>query len=300
VKASSGCARKECDEPLAKSAARPQTIHGMKPKITVVILVLISLGLCVALIARHNKAVREKTDDETRIGSLSNNVVKTSSHLEEQRQVNMALEKDLQNRVTELIGTSNILTKVSTTLEKTVADAKLAEVTAKTELDKRAAELEKKDKQINELETQRDDLTKKMLALNTSIGSKEKQIADTEKRLADSKGENKFLIEELKRLKTEKAELERQFNDLALLREQVSKLKEEMAIIRRLEFIRLGLFGVSPKGGATALMTRTTPDTGTGTNFNLNVEIKQDGGSKVVPPVPAPAPTPAPAPAPPK
>lgn len=116
-----------------------------------------------------------------------------------------------------------------------------------------------------------------MLALNTSIGSKEKQIADTEKRLADSKGENKFLIEELKRLKTEKAELERQFNDLAVLREQVSKLKEEMAIIRRLEFIRLGLFGVSPKGGATALMTRTTPDTGTGANFNLNVEIKQDG-----------------------
>lgn len=50
----------------------------------------------------------------------------------------------MQNRITELIGTSNILTKVSTTLEKTVADAKLAEVTAKTELDKRAAELEKR------------------------------------------------------------------------------------------------------------------------------------------------------------
>ena len=266
----------------------------MKPKFAIVILVLISLGLCVALIARHNKAVREKTDADTKITSLSNNVVKTSSHLEEQRQVNMVLENDLKTRVAELIGTSNTLTKVSTTLEKTVAEAKVAEAAAKAELEKRAAELEKKDKQINELETQRDDLTKKMLALNTSIDSKEKQIADTEKKLADSKGENKFLLEELKRLKAEKAELERQFNGLAVLREQVSKLKEEMAIVRRLEFIRLGLFGGTAKGGATALMTRTTPETGTGTNFNLNVEIKQDGGSKVVPPVPTPAPAPAP------
>lgn len=265
----------------------------MKPTIAIVILILISLGLCVGLIVRHNKAVKEKDDAQVKIFSLSNNVIKTSGQLEDQRQVNMQLDKDLQNRIADLIGTSNTLTKVTTTLEKTVAEAKVAEAAAK-------AELEKKDKQINELESQRDELTKKMLTLNSSIDSKEKQIAETEKRLADSKGENKFLLEELKRLKAEKAELERQFNDLAVLREQVSKLKEEMAIVRRLEFIRLGIFGGSAKGGATALMTHTPPNTGNPTNFNLNVEIKQDGGSKVVPPTPIPPPAETPEPTPPK
>ncbi len=276
------------DESLAKNAVYSHCVHCMKPKIAIVILVLISLGLCVALIARHNKAVRDKTEADSQITSLSNVVVITSTKLEDQHQVNIDLDRIKQARETELFSTSNNLTKVSATLEKTVAEAKAAEIAAK-------AELEKRDQKITELETQRDDLTKKMLTLNSSIDSKEKQIAETEKRLADSKGENKFLLEELKRLKAEKADLERQFNDLAVLREQVSKLKEEMAIVRRLEFIRLGLFGVTAKGGATALMTPTKPAE-PGTNFNLNVEIKQDGGSKVVPPVPVPAPAPAPTP----
>ena len=38
------------------------------------------------------------------------------------------------------------------------------------------------------------------------------------------------ILVELKRLMAEKAELERQFNDLAVLRAQVSKLKEELSI----------------------------------------------------------------------
>jgi hypothetical protein len=44
---------------------------------------------------------------------------------------------------------------------------------------------------------------------------------------------------------TEKAELERQFNDLTVLRAQVAKLKQELKVARRLEWIRQGLFASS-------------------------------------------------------
>ena len=112
----------------------------------------------------------------------------------------------------------------------------------------------------------------------------EKQIAATEKKLATTQGEKEFLVKELTRLRAEKAELERQFNDIAALRAQVSRLKEEMAIARRLEFIRLNLFGVVTKGGAEKLMTPVRTSTQKGTNYDLNVEIRQNGGARVVAP----------------
>jgi hypothetical protein len=91
-------------------------------------------------------------------------------------------------------------------------------------------------------------------------------------------------------LQVEKAELERQFNDLATLRTQVAKLKEELSIARRLEWIRMGIYGAQDKKGAERLMAGSMPAPKSN-NFNLNVELKQDGGGQIVPP---PGNTPAP------
>jgi len=66
-----------------------------------------------------------------------------------------------------------------------------------------------------------------------------KHRADTERKLAASEGDREFLLAELKRLQAEKVDLERQFNDLALLRDQIRKLKDELSIASRLEWIRL-------------------------------------------------------------
>jgi hypothetical protein len=88
-------------------------------------------------------------------------------------------------------------------------------------------------------------------------------------------------------LQAEKAELERQFNDLAALRDQVRKLKDELSIARRLEWIRRGLYG--SEKGAEKLQKGLASVPGQ-TNFDLNVEIRQDGGAKIVqPPTNAPA-----------
>jgi len=108
------------------------------------------------------------------------------------------------------------------------------------------------------------------------------QIADTEKKLLASEGDREFLLKELKRLQVEKADLERQFNDLSALRTQVAKLKEELSIARRLEWIRMGIYGIQEKKGAERLMAGNPPPA-RGSNYNLNVELKQDGGAVIVP-----------------
>ena len=118
--------------------------------------------------------------------------------------------------------------------------------------------------------------------------------------MAASEGDREFLLKELKRLQAEKMELERQFNSLAILREQVKKLKEELSISRRLEWIRRGLYG-EQKGGQR--LQAGLPVAAPKTNYALDVEIRRDGDAKVVAPAgtaPATNATPANAPAPPK
>jgi len=91
---------------------------------------------------------------------------------------------------------------------------------------------------------------------------------------------------------TEKAELERQFNDIKVLRAQVAKLKEEMNISRRLAWIREGIFARADQKGAEQLMQKSAPSTNAvasaathkANNYDLNVEVNSDGTVRVIPP----------------
>jgi hypothetical protein len=98
--------------------------------------------------------------------------------------------------------------------------------------------------------------------------------------LEASEGDREFLLKELKRLQAEKSDLERQFNDLAMLRDQVRRLRDELSVSRRLEWIRRGLYG-SLKGGEL-LRKGFASASNTQTNFNLDVEIKRDGSATVL------------------
>src|SRR2546429_8064858 len=124
-------------------------------------------------------------------------------------------------------------------------------------------------------------MTKQMTDLNTSISNLESQVAETQRKLEASEGDREILLKELKRLQAEKAELERRFNDLAVLRDQVRKLRDELSIARRLEWIRRGLYG--SERGAEKLQ-KGLAAAGPQTNYDLNVEIKQSGGAKIVSP----------------
>lgn len=261
----------------------------MNLKVITAVLFIICVGLGVALVVKHKKVEEVKKVSEDHavvIDSLSNAVKKTSANLEEQFQVNTALTNEVEKRETKIGELSNTVTQLATKLEKTEAENKAKEQAAQTELAKR-------DAKITELENMKDDMTKHMSSLTNMIGGLNKQISETERKLSVSEGDREFLLKELKRLQSEKAELERQFNDLKVLKLQVAKLKEELAIARRLDFIRAGVF--SGVKGAEALMRRTsTSAPRAATNFSLNVEFKQDGGAKVVPTTNPPVPVPAP------
>ena len=259
----------------------------MKGKTGIVVLVVLSLGLGGALLFRHSKAVQEREAAQASITRLSNVVSDVQLKLNEQVKVNLTLETNLAVRTSEAESYSNKFVATSEALEKTEADAKAAAEAAKNEIARR-------DSRINQLEGQNDEMTKKVGDLNTAITDLEGRIEDTQRKLAASEGDREFLLKELKRLEAEKAELERQFNDLAVLREQVRKLKDEMSIARRLEWIRRGLYG-SEKGAEK--LQKGIASTPPPSEFDLNVEIRQEGGAKVVPPATnAPANPPAEAP----
>jgi len=257
----------------------------MKGKTGYIILAVFCVALGIALLVRHKLAMDQHQTDEAKIEQLSSDVVHTQAKLNDQVKVNLVLETNLAVRTTEFEGLSNKLSTVSSTLAKTEEMARAAAQNAKEEIAKR-------DAKISDLEGQNDDLTKKMGDLNTSITGLEVAIADTEKKLAASEGDRDVLLKELKRLQAEKAELERKFNDLAVVREQVRKLKDELSVARRLKWIREGLYG--PDKGAERLQKGFASASGP-TNFDLNVEIRQDGTAKVIPAATnAPAPTIAP------
>jgi len=246
-------------------------------KAAIVFLILASLGLGVGLMVRHQQAVKVKKQDDEKIALLSNRVEETKNRLDDQEKLAMYLQTNLVLRTEELSGASNNLTKLSADLARTQKEMQAAAEAAKQEIERR-------DAQIAQLTSQTNALTQKMDDLTASIDKLGKQISDTERKLAASEGDREFLLKELKRLQVEKAELERQFNDLSVLRTQVAKLKEELSIARRLEWIRMGIYGSQEKKGAERLMAGAAPLPGRSNNFNLNVELKQDGGATIVAP----------------
>jgi DNA repair exonuclease SbcCD ATPase subunit len=237
----------------------------------------IALALIVVLLSgglwyRHSNAAKQIQDLQAKNELLSSQVKQTSSDLNEAKQVITGLETQLTAQNDAASRLSNTLSQTSATLAKTEAEAKKAAQLA-------AEEMAKRDARITELEGQRDDLTKRMTELNGAITGLESQISETQRKLATSEGDRAFLLKELKRLQQEKMELERQFNDLAMLRDQIGKLKDELSLSKRLDWLRRGLYGSTPK----AAEKLRQPNTSTNKNYDLNVELRQDGSVKLNP-----------------
>jgi chromosome segregation ATPase len=241
-------------------------------------LAVVCIGLGVVLFTTKKSATEEKAKDTDKIYTFSNNWVKTSSDLDEQRQVNVQLTGDLSNRNENIAVLTNKLTETVTTLTQTEEYLKAA----RDEAARNAAK-------IADLESQNQALDKQALDLSNTITNLSLAIAETQRKLATSEGDKAFLQKELTRLMAEKAELERQFNDLVVLRDQVRKLKEELGISKRLEWIRKGLFG--DEKGAERMMklnaaSRNASAAQAETNhYDLNVEVNQDGTVRVIAPL---------------
>jgi chromosome segregation ATPase len=257
----------------------------MKNLIGVVILAVVCIGLVVALVTAKRTATQEKRKDTDTILFHSNQWEKTRADLEDHKQVIQNLEKDIESRKQQYGNLTNKytdittkLTDVSTTLAKTEQTLKQTE-----------AEVAKRDAKIAELETQSQNYEKQAIEYSVALTNLTTQIAETRRKLTASEGDRAFLEKELKRMMAEKADLERQFNDLTVLRAQVAKLKEDLSIARRIDWIRKGLFSSADQKGAQQLLQHgpgTPPASEATTNrYDLNVEVNADGSVRVIPPL---------------
>lgn len=234
----------------------------MKPAILV--LVIACLGLTAGLIVIRQKA-------EASVKTVQTQAARATAELEEVKGKFTDLEKlyavqqgTLTMRDEQLAVASNSIAKANTEVARLNEQIKVIQ-----------AEMQKRQERIAALESERDDLTKKMEDLTSSIDKLEVQIADTKKKLGTSEGDRTFLLAELKRLQGEKERLERQFNNLAALRTQVARLKEEAAVKQRLEWQRLGVYAMRGQKGAERLFSRTLA--AAAPQSPLEAEIYQDG-----------------------
>jgi chromosome segregation ATPase len=257
----------------------------MKLKIALVVVAILALGLGVGLIKTNQQADKDRADANAEIGRLSNSWSETTLLLEDQKKKDAALEMDLTNKLSTIVTLTNSLLQANDTIKEKDAALKTAQ-----------EEQAQSQKQITELKTDIDQLDQQAASLTNQIHQKDQEITDTKAKLDSSEGDKVFLEKELQRLMAEKAELERKFSDLAVLKDQVKKLKEELDVSRRLQWIREGLFATQDQKGAQRLMQgaiaqNNKPAVAPTNAYDLNVEVKSDGSVQVIPPLPS---TPAP------
>ncbi|MCF7708888.1 MAG: hypothetical protein K9N52_08320 [Verrucomicrobia bacterium] len=246
----------------------------MKSKIVIVVLFIVCVGLGAVLYMQNKKTTQLKDEKSSQIESLSNRVSQAREELNEVKMTNDILYTNLTFKTEKVQELSNKVNNLSTQLAQTEANLK-------SDLQSAREEIAKRDSRISELENQRDQLSQRMSSLTNSIDQLESRIVETRRRLEASEGDRAFLLKELKRLQTEKAELERQLNDLSFLREQVNKLEDALSVARRLEWMRRGLYGTGLKGGQ--LLQRGFDRPEEQTNYTLDVEIKREGGAESAP-----------------
>jgi chromosome segregation ATPase len=264
----------------------------MKLKIALLLLAVVVVALAVTLFVTRQKAETQHEQDVISIAYNSNKWQDAQRKWDDEKQNNAQLNDYLDTQKKAYAELTNTYTQVAANLAKTEATVQTLQTTvaqAKEDLAKRDAKIAELEAQNNALDQRANDLTSAITNLTT-------QIDDTKRKLSASEGDKAFLQTRLKELLAEKAELERQFNDLTVLRSQVAKLREELNIARRLDWIRKGFFSASEqKGAALLLQGANAPgkQPKPPLHYDLNVEVNSDGSVRVIPPLTnAPAGTP--------
>jgi DNA repair exonuclease SbcCD ATPase subunit len=257
---------------------------SMKIKVVIVILALACLGLGIALFATKKQADDQRANDITSITDYSNQMMDVNEHLKEAGQVNLTLSNDLASSQQQLTRSADKMTQMSNSLAAT--NTLLAETTAS--LASAQQLVTNLNTRIADLEAQNQVLDQQAESLSNSLAHLTAQIEDTRNQLAISQTNGVFLRGELQKQLVQKAELEHKFNDLDELRGQVRKLKEEMFIARRLQWMKSD---TGNKKGGELLMTHNAPAASPSPskvpapNYDLNVEIGSDGTVRVIPPL---------------
>jgi septal ring factor EnvC (AmiA/AmiB activator) len=132
------------------------------------------------------------------------------------------------------------------------------------------------------LEVANKNLDQQARVTSEALRDLETRIGETERQLAAAQGDRDILMRELQRLQTEKAELERRFNDLVVLRDQMQRLQEDLAADAERDALRLKLNRKRHLKGAELLMRGFDQvDSGDSSSVDMEVEIRRDGSSRI-------------------
>ena len=256
----------------------------MKTRIGAIFFGLLCLGLGLGLIVLRKKGAPEPRAYEDEVSGLSNRLVLANTKLRAEAERSTAFENNLAESKRAFSDLTNSFSQVSANLVQARTDLAKTE----TALKAKGEEVEKRDARIADLEHQNRALDERALELSASITNLAAQIENTKRKLAASEGDKGVLKSNLKSLMAEKAELERQFNDIKALRTQVAKLKQKLTMARRRDWMQLGLFAGSEQKGAQKLVEGVKPMhlvvMTREANHDLNVAVTSDGGATVMPP----------------
>jgi chromosome segregation ATPase len=237
----------------------------MKTLITV-ILILACAGLVIALVMTQKKINEERQKDQDSILDFSNQVVAANDELNDLRQVNLALTNDLNTSRIQLTVLSNQVLAISDSLSNSDTQLKSAQ------------------DQIASLEAQNQSLDQQAAQLTNTINTLNAKIVEAEGQLAQSETNNVFMQGELTNRVAQIAELQREFNNLKIVRSQAKKLHDELVVERRLQWIREGSQPNSGVKGAQLLMARSWPTNKLTppSHYNLSVEVDSSGAVHIV------------------
>lgn len=260
----------------------------MKTKIGIVILAVICAGLLIALLATKKSADSQRTKDTATILQFSNDIVTSSTTIDDLRQVNLVLTNDLA-------AVHEVVTVLSNNLDVTAT----ALTNTKTSLQSAEGQIVNLNGRISDLEAQNKALDERAVELTNKIAEQDALIAATQRKLASSETDNAFLTAELQKQMAKRAELERNFNDLNVVRAQVKKLRDELFVTRRLQWMANGVDPGTPLKGGAVLMQHNSSSpssaaaaksaasgatpTKPASQYDLNVEVGSDGSVHVIP-----------------
>lgn len=244
----------------------------MKPLIVVLSLVCVALAAQLFMRGSGGRGSSETIAATTLMNSFSNEASAIRIKADEEARLAAYLQSNLTARVAELTAASNHLSQTEAAL-----------LAVQTELKSKQEESNKSVGRITELESQKDELQSKLGELAGSIQLLNTQIVEAKRKLAAAEGDRDSLSKELVKLQADKAELLRQFNDLAALRAQVALLRDEAAVNQRLSWKAQGVYQASGRKGAEALVSKP-PAPALAGDPSLNVDLHEKGN-----PVEAPA-----------
>ena len=195
------------------------------------------------------------------------------------------LTQTLDTTTTTLRSTETKLSDLTTEHYKTIAVQQKVEEKLMEQISAQDKEISALNSKLSTAQNKNRDYDSKIKDLNSQMADKDRAIDDIGRRLESAEEDRDHLMLERKKLIAEKAELEKQFQDILVLRQKVQQLQVELLASKKLEWLRRGFYGGARKKGGSRLMgmSKKSQSKTVIPNADLNVEVRRDGTVKIVP-----------------